>query len=250
MKQQNGALDRAQRPKRARSHRAPTRSRPKRFHPLILRRIKQAADIRVILARYDVALRGNRGPCVICETSLRSSAFSITPNARGWKCHACCEHGDAIRLVQLAEHVSFPEAVGIVGEMFAVPLDVEIDDAIRRQVDGETAARRAERDARWQRRERLRVRTIELTDLRRWVSLEITAEVRALVDDAARDESRLHMLVTDEQRVERELDRTEAELREIEQYVSPTERLANVARILGRAVELCHRAMGGGRGRA
>jgi len=209
--------------------------------------VKEAADVRVIVEHYGVTLRGNRGPCLICETSAQSSAFSVTANGRGWKCHACGEHGDAIRLVRLIEHVDFRAAVGIVAALFKVAIDVEMDDPTRQQAEHEEAARRAERDERWQRRECLRIRVIELTDLWRWVSREITAEARALATDPTHDESRLHDLVNDKPRVERKLDRTEAELREIEQYVSPTERLANVARILQRAVELCRRAIGGGR---
>lgn len=71
--------------------------------------IKLALPIGLVLESRGVRLRRGRGPCPICGTSDRSSAFS-TRDGR-WRCFACNEHGDVVDLVAKLDQVSLREAI-------------------------------------------------------------------------------------------------------------------------------------------
>lgn len=71
--------------------------------------IKLALPIGLVLESRGVRLRRGRGPCPICGTSERSTAFSVR-NGR-WRCFACNEHGDVVDLVAKVNRVPLREAI-------------------------------------------------------------------------------------------------------------------------------------------
>lgn len=95
-----------------------------------------------------------RGPCVLCGTSPRSTSFSIDRKHTGrWKCFACNESGDSIKLVRAFTGCSFVEAASIVADVIGVDLGRPVDPVVRQGADD----RRREREASL-RRERWRNR--------------------------------------------------------------------------------------------
>jgi hypothetical protein len=104
-------------------------------------------DIVDVASKY-VALRGRGrtkiGPCPICSTdstSKTSTKFVVAPakSPRNFLCAACGNGGNAIKLVMLAENLSFPAAVERLGGTRAV----DPEEAAKRD-----AARKAEQEKR------------------------------------------------------------------------------------------------------
>lgn len=72
--------------------------------------IREALPIEQVLESHGMRLRRGRGPCPVCGTSERSTAFSVRDGR--FRCFACNEHGDVIDLVAKLEQVPLREAIG------------------------------------------------------------------------------------------------------------------------------------------
>ncbi len=70
--------------------------------------IRQALPLESFLEARGVPLRRGRGPCPVCGTSDRSTAFSVRGGR--WRCFACGAHGDVIDLVARLDGVPLREA--------------------------------------------------------------------------------------------------------------------------------------------
>ena len=75
---------------------------------LDIQSIREALSIEQVLEARGVRLRRGRGPCPVCGTSERSTAFSIRDNR--WRCFACGCHGDVVDLVATLDQVPLREA--------------------------------------------------------------------------------------------------------------------------------------------
>lgn len=72
--------------------------------------IRDALTIEQLLeSRGGGRLRRGRGPCPVCGTSERSTAFSVRDGR--FRCFACNEHGDVVDLVAKLDQVPLREAI-------------------------------------------------------------------------------------------------------------------------------------------
>lgn len=112
---------------------------------------------------YGVALRrhgtGFIGSCPLCSKDLKSRAatrFEVKPNGN-WVCASCGQGGDVIKLVQLAEGLSFPAACRRLGGA------ADIDPAEEKRRAAEREAKQAKAAAEGvEFRERERKRAYEI----------------------------------------------------------------------------------------
>lgn len=72
--------------------------------------IREAVPIENLLELRGVRLWRGRGPCPVCGTSPRSTAFSV--RGKHWMCFACGERGDVIDLLAHLDGVSVGVAIG------------------------------------------------------------------------------------------------------------------------------------------
>jgi DNA primase catalytic core len=75
--------------------------------------IKESVDLVALVKSRGVKLRKNgkgyKGPCPFHKDS--DPSFSVNPDDNLWNCFGCNKGGDAIRFVELFDHVGFKEAV-------------------------------------------------------------------------------------------------------------------------------------------
>lgn len=104
--------------------------------------IRAALPIDVAAGMLGSRLRGGRGPCPLCGTGPRSTAFSV--REPWWKCFACGENGDVIALIAKAEGIqTWREAIKRTAEIAGVdPIHGKPPKKIAPRVDPER-----ERDA-------------------------------------------------------------------------------------------------------
>lgn len=97
-----------------------------------IKQILDKADIVAIVGEHiKLEKKGNdyKGICPFHNDS--NPSLSVSPNKKVFKCFSCGETGNAITFVQKYKHVSFPEAVKIVGEKCGI--DVNIGNNSRQQ---------------------------------------------------------------------------------------------------------------------
>lgn len=73
--------------------------------------VREALPLAPLLASLGVTITRGRGPCPFCGTSNRSQAIQIRRDEEHWHCYACGRGGDVITAVQLAEGLTFPQAL-------------------------------------------------------------------------------------------------------------------------------------------
>lgn len=71
--------------------------------------IRAALPIEQVLETHGFHLRRGRGPCPVCGTSERSTAFSVRDGR--FRCFACNERGDVVDLVAKLAQVPLREAI-------------------------------------------------------------------------------------------------------------------------------------------
>lgn len=74
-----------------------------------IEKIRETLPIEQVLELRGMRLRRGRGPCPVCGTSERSTAFSVRDGR--FRCFACNEHGDVVDLVAKLDQVPLREAI-------------------------------------------------------------------------------------------------------------------------------------------
>ncbi len=97
-----------------------------------IKQILDKADIVAVIGEHiKLEKKGNdyKGICPFHNDS--NPSLSVSPNKKVFKCFSCGETGNAITFVQKYKHVSFPEAVKIVGEKCGI--DVKLGNNSHQQ---------------------------------------------------------------------------------------------------------------------
>ena len=90
-----------------------------------IKQILDKADIVAIIGEHiKLEKKGNdfKGICPFHDDS--NPSMSVSPNKKIFKCFSCGETGNAITFVQKFKHITFPEAVKLVGEKCGVEVEL------------------------------------------------------------------------------------------------------------------------------
>jgi len=88
-----------------------------------IQRIKEDTDLVSLIRSRGIALKKNgkgyKGKCPFHED--QDPSFSVNPDKNLWNCFGCDKGGDAIRFVELIDHVDFKEAVKLLSRESPTP---------------------------------------------------------------------------------------------------------------------------------
>jgi len=98
-----------------------------------IQKIKDEADIVKIIGEYvKLEKQGNnyKGLCPFHDDS--NPSLTVSPTKKIYKCFSCNASGNVLTFIQNHNHVSFVEAVRIVGEKCGIVVETQGDDNIVR----------------------------------------------------------------------------------------------------------------------
>lgn len=101
-----------------------------------IQKIKDEADIVKIIGEYvKLEKQGNnyKGLCPFHDDS--NPSLTVSPTKKIYKCFSCNASGNVLTFIQNHNHVSFVEAVRIVGEKCGIVVETQGDDEYRQSFD-------------------------------------------------------------------------------------------------------------------
>ena len=92
---------------------------------LTIQRIKSAANITDVISTFYPLHRSGRELTCLCpfHDDHRLGSFKVSPSKNLYKCFACGAGGDAVDFMMRHEHVSYPDAIRLLGRKYGIDAD-------------------------------------------------------------------------------------------------------------------------------